>query len=175
MFTLTEMGFTWAAIIIVYLISVTYMWFRNIQSEKKLKKDHEDQLAKERIECEGERVASEKCLADTYNRLCNKSIELGKERKSNSANQGWNVKYRRAIEDLKRINENTEFLLKHEKQSLRVACADWKKLAGKNKEQQDTIKRLNTALDESYIAINAVGNEPKKTKRLELLDKYMNK
>mgnify|MGYP002332716784 CR=1 FL=1 len=43
------------------------------------------------------------------------------------------------------------------------------------KEQADTIKRLNEFADESFIAINAVGNESNKKKRLEQLDKYMNK
>lgn len=67
-------------------------------------------------------------------------FELEEEKKSNSANNGWNTKYRNTIE-----------------------------------EQADIIKRLNTSLDESYIAINAVGNESNKKKRLEQLDKYMTK
>lgn len=45
-------------------------------------------------------------------------------------------------------------------------------LESDNKEQADTIKRLNCSLDESYVAIEAVANTKKKADRIKLANKY---
>jgi len=68
--------------------------------------------------------------------------EINKKlQKSNSSNQGWNVKYRKTIEELKEQVKNLSFLLNHEKQSVRMSCKDSKK---KNDESKIVTEKLLT-------------------------------
>ena len=82
-------------------------------------------------------------------------------KKSNSALKWANTKHKATIEGLESKIDDYE---RNNNTSIQEL-----------KNQADTIKRLNEFADESFIAINAVGNESNKKKRLEQLDKYMNK
>ena len=93
-------------------------------------------------------------------------LEENTELKNENRAYKWaNTKHKATIEKMKISEENT----------IKIYEEHIEEVSTYNKNQADTIKKLNCTLDESYIAINAVWNEPKKSKRLELLDKYMTK
>lgn len=104
----------WLLLTVIYILCLLWNVLYYSFKESKLKKEHEDQLAKERIEWEDEREKFKK-QREIFKEIRNDLEEkLIKENKSNSANQGWNTKYRKTIEELEQ----------------------------KNKDQADTIKRL---------------------------------
>ena len=73
---------------------------------------YREQLAKERIERETERSANEVEAREILNEYVDLQTELDTVKKSNSANQTWNTRYRNTIESLKKEIEEKEVIRK---------------------------------------------------------------
>ena len=82
-------------------------------------------------------------------------------KKSDSANQGWNTRYRKTIEELE------DNLIHQKEMDKKVDLA-----IKKHQEQAKTIKSLSCVVDESHIVVEAIANNTNKKERLELANKY---
>tara|TARA_R110000751_G_scaffold246059_1_gene346076 strand:- start:265 stop:564 length:300 start_codon:yes stop_codon:yes gene_type:complete len=96
--------------------------------------------------------------------LCEQDEKIKELKNTNRAYKGANTKHKATIKELEEYIKGSKEVL-----------SDYLEVYDTKQEQADTIQKLNSSLDESYIAINAVGNESNKKKRLEQLDKYMTK
>jgi hypothetical protein len=119
-------------------------------------------VRKENEEAELNKIIAKYKLEDIEEELEDIEEELRLEQKSNASNQGWNTKYRKTIEKMKVSEENT----------IKIYEEHTEELEEKNKDQADTIKRLNCSLDESHIVVEAIANNTNKRGRLQLANKY---
>ena len=98
--------------------------------------------------------------------------EIKEIRKSDSANQGWNTRYRKTIEELKEeIEENRE--------SMELQCNKLINISKENKrckKNEDKIRwelfEANKKHDESHIVVEAIANNTNMKERFELANNY---
>ncbi len=153
----------WLLLTVIYILCLLWNVLYFIFKESKLKKEHEDQLVKERIEWEDEREKFKEQIDVCIRNNTYWSDEYEKEKKSNSANKGWNIKYRKTIEELNWLldywienkkdikwlirdhknleekNQELKNLNETQKVQFKKAVDSWKE---QNQDQADTIKRL---------------------------------
>ncbi len=91
------------------IINIIAFWIMLKIWTKISKKEHEDQLAKERIEWEGERELLEEQIDDFVRNNTYWQDEYTKEKKSNKALKGWNTKYVKTIEGLREEIDKLEY------------------------------------------------------------------
>ena len=127
---------------------------------KKIKKEHEGQLAKERIEWEGERCElKEENQNQRHERhriryefqiaLEELEDELKKEKKSNASKQGWNTKYRKTIEKKDEKIEELKEMLKYcwIKIDESKIVTEYLITTAKKSEKQNAVKAVNNYLE----------------------------